>query len=142
MGRGQQGEAIEAILYGVNKRNPQQQSVIEEMKTDSRYLGFGYLLQRTNMEDPVSVDQAVLASSEQLHFDYDLLFEWVNSKEGRWYGEDSGMFREGASFQRNVKEALESMNKMLQAIAERDWSGAEYDEQLAKKYAQLLPPGE
>jgi hypothetical protein len=77
-------------------------AVFDEMSRDDRWLGFGYLGERRNVlnahpdevaegcpapEMVPAVDQRVIDTANARGWDYDGLFEWANSKSGRWLGD-------------------------------------------------------
>lgn len=74
---------------------------IQRLLTDDRWLGFGYLGERRSALDdsdpecparPQAVADAdawILARANRDGWTYDELFEWANSKYGRWFGEQA-----------------------------------------------------
>jgi hypothetical protein len=86
-------------------------TVFDQMSRDDRWLGFGYLGERRNMLDTTdpdapgrpdlveAADQRVIDTANERGWDYDRLFEWANSKDGRWFGDvmfGSGEHLDGA----------------------------------------------
>lgn len=73
--------------------------VFVKMLDDDRWLGYGYLGARRNaldnsdpnaIADPalvVEADDLALEAANKQGMSYDALFEWANSKVGRWYGD-------------------------------------------------------
>lgn len=65
---------------------------LDKMLNDDRWLGFGYLggreIARQKGDDITAADQAALETANALGFDYEQLFEWANSKPGRWFADD------------------------------------------------------
>ena len=80
---------------------------LEAMYDDDRWLGFGYLGERRNAldstdpESPAQPEVVAIADAEafgvanNLGFTHDQLFEWTNSRTGRYYGDC--MFGNGGS---------------------------------------------
>lgn len=72
---------------------------IDRMTEDDRWLGFGYLGERqfalhsTDPEAPAqpervaTIDAWLIARANRLGLDYDDLFAWANSKDGRWFAD-------------------------------------------------------
>lgn len=64
---------------------------LDHMETDERWLGWGYLGERArafeNGRDIEEADTRALAAANAEGLDYEALFEWANSKYGRWYGD-------------------------------------------------------
>lgn len=75
---------------------------LERMTRDDRWLGFGYLGERANRladTDPEApaqpelvarMDLDVLEEANAEGLTYDELFEWANSKLGRWFADSYG----------------------------------------------------
>jgi hypothetical protein len=73
--------------------------VLDQMASDDRWLGYGYLGARRNaldtsdpeaVVDPalvVEADRRVVESANEQHMTYEQLFRWANNKTGRWYGD-------------------------------------------------------
>jgi hypothetical protein len=62
-------------------------SDIDRAMNDDRWLGFGYLGVRQYGSETVAIDDAdavVLAIANEAGLDYEGLFLWLNSKDGRW----------------------------------------------------------
>jgi hypothetical protein len=53
------------------------------------FLGFGYIGSRQSFtaEEVAPVDAAILDIAEGLGWDEERLFEWANSKDGRWFAD-------------------------------------------------------
>jgi hypothetical protein len=65
---------------------------LDRMANDDRWLGFGYLGERGHAanespETAALVDAHVIEIANGLGMSYDDLFQWANSKDGRWYGD-------------------------------------------------------
>jgi len=78
----------EVLTY--DNTNPE--TTFDELAKDDRWLGFGYLGERQNQladnrKDPLDADALALQSAIDEGLTYDELFEWANSKFGRWYGD-------------------------------------------------------
>ncbi|QPE04153.1 hypothetical protein IT882_13225 [Microbacterium schleiferi] len=60
-------------------------NIFDTFKEDSRWIGFGYIAGRDNLspENRAAADGMVLA----LGLPEVVLFEWANSREGRWYAD-------------------------------------------------------
>lgn len=75
---------------------------LERMTRDDRWLGFGYLGERENLlhnadpEAPANpelvarMDADVLEEANTEGLSYEELFEWANSKLGRWFADCHG----------------------------------------------------
>lgn len=68
--------------------------LFNQMAEDDRWLGFGYLGERANflegngdVEVVTDADEKAIAEANVMGLDEDELFEWANSKNGRWYGD-------------------------------------------------------
>lgn len=73
--------------------------VFDQMARDDRWLGHGYLGARRNARatsdldaivDPaliVEADDIAIEAANNQGMSYDTLFEWANSKVGRWFGD-------------------------------------------------------
>jgi hypothetical protein len=87
---------------------------IEDIKRagrDERWLGWGYLGERSRVGDPVAVqveaiDQRVIDFANEAGWDYEQLFAWCNSKLGRWFGDV--MFGSTKRFDVRFDEAVRS----------------------------------
>jgi len=56
--------------------------------TDERWLGWGYLGERSRSEqNATEADAVVLRFARVLGWDREDLFHWMNSKDGRWFGD-------------------------------------------------------
>ena len=74
-------------------------ATLDQMATDERWLGHGYLRQRqnaTDTSDPEAlIDPALVVRADQMAVDaantqnltYEEFFRWANSKTGRWFGD-------------------------------------------------------
>lgn len=66
---------------------------LDQMTTREDWLGFGYLGERNNQVDPQSAnlvnaaDAMLLDHANSLGLTEEELFDWANSKNGRWYGD-------------------------------------------------------
>lgn len=72
---------------------------IDIMTQDERWLGYGYLqgreimLTSTDSEAPAdpqrvaNVERQILAVVNKRGWDYEQMFEWANSKNGRWFAD-------------------------------------------------------
>ena len=64
---------------------------LDRMTGDDRWLGFGYLGERRNHlaegRDVSAADHRALNEANAKALTYNELFEWANSKNGRWYGD-------------------------------------------------------
>lgn len=72
---------------------------LDRMTDDDNWLGFGYIGGRRTAltsDDPeapaqperiAEVDAWLIARANRLGLDYDGLFAWANSKNGRWFGD-------------------------------------------------------
>lgn len=84
---------------------------IEKAANDERWLGFGYLggrrtmLTSTDPEAPADaalvavVDEQLIAYANVHGWDYEDLFAWANSKNGRWFADS--MFS-GSTFEKAI----------------------------------------
>lgn len=63
---------------------------LEALELDERWLGWGYLGGRSHLEpaDRARADAVVLAYANEHGWDVERLFQWVNSKPGRWFADD------------------------------------------------------
>lgn len=63
----------------------------DKMTTNEAWLGFGYLGERRNAReagrDTTTADESAIAEANRLGLTAEELFEWANSKIGRWYGD-------------------------------------------------------
>ena len=63
----------------------------DKMTTNEMWLGFGYLGERRNAReaghDTTAADESAIAEANRLGLTAEELFEWANSKNGRWYGD-------------------------------------------------------
>lgn len=63
----------------------------DKMTTNEKWLGFGYLGERRNAlesgRDTTAADESAIAEANRLGLTVEELFEWANSKNGRWYGD-------------------------------------------------------
>ena len=92
------------IVRDLTKTKPQTLTpdLFDTWQNDDRWLGFGYIGARRNYllgddtdpeiptPDPQLVadaDTAILARARELGWTADDLFEWANSKLGRWFGD-------------------------------------------------------
>ena len=76
-------------------------AIFDQMTTDERWLGFGYLGERRNLREAVAsgerpaedlewiekADSAALAQAEMYNLSFDQLFDWANSRRGRIYAD-------------------------------------------------------
>jgi len=65
-------------------------ALIEAGYNDDRYLGWGYLNERRNA-DPALVavaDALVIRLANQERWTAEILFHWLNSKNGRWFADE------------------------------------------------------
>jgi hypothetical protein len=72
---------------------------LDRMASDDRWLGFGYIggrrneLESTDPEAParpeavIAADALVIEMANAAGLDYDGLFAWANSKDGRWFAD-------------------------------------------------------
>jgi hypothetical protein len=70
---------------------------LDRAANDDRYLGWGYLGERSRQDDATLVaaaDQRVIDLANERGWDYEDLFAWANSKLGRWFGD--GVFGSAA----------------------------------------------
>jgi hypothetical protein len=67
--------------------------IFEQMMTDDRWLGFGYLGERRNQlaighaDAVAAADAVVIATANRKQLSDEQLFEWANSKNGRWFAD-------------------------------------------------------
>lgn len=68
------------------KKTPLTTDDLERTLADDRHLGFGYActLDIASSSKRVSLDRAIVAVANELGLDYEQLFDWSNSKYGRW----------------------------------------------------------
>ena len=63
----------------------------DKMATKDEWLGFGYLGERKNQRemgrDTTEADEKAIAEANRLGLTDEELFDWANSKNGRWYGD-------------------------------------------------------
>lgn len=72
-------------------------TTFDQMTTDDRWLGFGYLGERRNALDNSDPEAPAIPARVELADTFvldvtadwtdDELFAWANSKDGRWYGD-------------------------------------------------------
>ena len=84
---------------------------LDNMTDDERWLGFGYLGERERCEDAelvTAVDALVIGYATRNGWNTDDLFEWANSKLGRWFGDSmfGGTGDTQADFDRAIRENL------------------------------------
>lgn len=64
---------------------------LDHMESDDRWEGFGYLGERRNQRlagrGTEAADIKALRAANAAGLDYQGLFAWANSKDGRWYGD-------------------------------------------------------
>jgi hypothetical protein len=60
---------------------------IEAGLEDERWLGWGYLGERSRTDDTAAADALVLRFAAERGWDAEDLFHWANSKDGRWFGD-------------------------------------------------------
>lgn len=64
---------------------------LDRMTEHEDWHGFGYIGERTRSDAPATkiaaADMDVLDAANQLGMTYEQLFEWANSKNGRWYAD-------------------------------------------------------
>jgi hypothetical protein len=72
---------------------------LEATLEDERHLGYGYACSRDlSPSKATRLDRAVIAVANELDLDQEDLFEWSNSKHGRWltdriYGRNASISR-------------------------------------------------
>jgi hypothetical protein len=75
---------------------------------DDRWLGWGYLGERSRQDNAVLVeaaDQRVIDLANERGWTYEELFAWANSKLGRWFGD--GVFgQEALRFDDRIDRAV------------------------------------
>lgn len=63
----------------------------DKMYRNDDWEGFGYLGERRNQQaegkDTSAADEKALAEANRLGLTAEELFDWANSKRGRWYGD-------------------------------------------------------
>lgn len=66
-------------------------AVFDQFENRDEYLGFGYLgarrMTEPGTEELATVDAAVLDRAADLGLTEDQLFDWANSRMGRWFGD-------------------------------------------------------
>jgi len=72
---------------------------LDRMMSDDRWGGVGYLGERRSQLEggstTATADVLVVATANRRGLTYDEVFEWANSKDGRWFGDC--MFGAGGS---------------------------------------------
>lgn len=93
-------------------------AVFEAMAADERYLGYGFLQfgdSDFGSGRTALIERAVLKAAVAEGMDYETLFEWANSKCGRWFGEDNGQYlkgRKSADVQAEATASFAYMRKL------------------------------
>lgn len=81
---------------------------LDRAARDERWLGFGYLGERSNHQGEVDLvaatDQRIVDIANERGWDYEALFDWANSKNGRHFGDV--VFGGTARFDERISEAL------------------------------------
>jgi hypothetical protein len=63
--------------------------VFDRMTFDDRWSGYGYIGERDRVDDAAAAaaDQRIIEIVNNKGWDYERLFEWANSKRGRWFAD-------------------------------------------------------
>lgn len=67
--------------------------IFDQMMTDDRWLGFGYLGERRSqlatgrIDSVAEADALILTRARERGLTYEQIFTWANSKNGRWFGD-------------------------------------------------------
>lgn len=69
-------------------------NIFDTFATRDEFLGFGYIGERrhfTQWEGQAvrEADAAILEAAAELGWDEDRLFQWANSKDGRWFADEA-----------------------------------------------------
>ena len=65
--------------------------ILDQFANNDDWAGFGYIGERENQlftgRDVTAADEMLLESANRQGLTADELFDWANSKAGRWYGD-------------------------------------------------------
>lgn len=105
---------------------------LQDALQDDRHLGWGYALTRSlGPAFCKKLDREVVDAANDLELTYEELFNWANSKAGRWLSDQF----DGTETQREIRQSVrcylcaDEMNRLAEEIGwERRWTQEEDSE--------------